>query len=192
MEKNPIGNALDGSKFGRSPESCRNRGLSLVESSECWLPIGREDSRKIFKGGTLTILNLCQWMDIEENWQQIGMIGEWGTHLKRSAPCVFPSIGSQLAFNWILICIRLDLSWVSIGIQIYLNWHPIGFIFDLNWLPIGYQFASIGISFYPIHCQSVWIEGLIGRQRDQVYALIPLSFFPIHCQSVRIESGFGA
>ena len=76
MEKKPIGNALDGSTFGATPESCRNRGLSLVESSESWLPIGREDSRKIFKGGTLTILNLCQWMDIEANWQPIGKIGE--------------------------------------------------------------------------------------------------------------------
>ena len=54
----------------------------MVESLKCWLLIGREVSQKIFKGGTLTILNLCQWMDIEENWQQIGMIGEWGTHLK--------------------------------------------------------------------------------------------------------------
>ena len=78
MEKKPIGNALDGSTFGATPESCRNRGLSLVESSESWLPIGREDSRKIFKGGTLTILNLCQWMDIEVNWQPIGLIDDWG------------------------------------------------------------------------------------------------------------------
>ena len=78
IEMNPIGSALDGSKFGKSPESGRNRGLSLVESSESWLPIGREDSPKIFKGGTLTILNLCQSMDFEANWQPIGMIGDGG------------------------------------------------------------------------------------------------------------------
>ena len=28
----------------------------MVESSECWLLIGREVPQKIFKGGTLTIL----------------------------------------------------------------------------------------------------------------------------------------
>ena len=76
IEKSSIGRALDGSKFGKSPESGRNRGLSLVESSESWLPIGREDSPKIFKGGPLTILNLCQSMDFEANWQSIGNIGE--------------------------------------------------------------------------------------------------------------------
>ena len=73
---NPIAGALDGSKFGTRQESGQNRGLSLVESSESRLPIGREDFQKIFKGGTLTILNLCQWMDFEPYWQPIGMDGD--------------------------------------------------------------------------------------------------------------------
>ena len=87
IEKNPIGGALDGSKFGTCHESGQNRGLSLVESSESRLLIGREHSRKIFKGGTLTILNLCQLMFIEANWQSIGMI-----FISGSAPRAFPFI----------------------------------------------------------------------------------------------------
>ena len=69
IEMNPIAGALDGSKFGTRHESGQNRGLSLVESSESRLLIGREHSRKIFKGGTLMILILCQLMGIEANWE---------------------------------------------------------------------------------------------------------------------------
>ena len=138
MEKNPIGNALDGSKFGRSPESCQNPGLSLVESSECWLPIGRVDSRNIFKGGTLTILNLCQWMDIEENWQQLGIIGEWGTHLK---------VGSSGVYLYMIaIGIQLDLDWHPIGSHLGLNWHPILSQLTSDWIYIGSELASNWIS----------------------------------------------
>ena len=53
------GSALDGFKFGWCRIFCWNRGLWLVESSESWLLIGREDSPKMFKGGTLTIVKIC-------------------------------------------------------------------------------------------------------------------------------------
>ena len=93
---------LDYFKFGWCKKFSQNQGLWLVESSESWLLIGREDSLKIFKGGTLTILKcatgrfltfLSQWSKFEvapewlnwhrsgwsgsllTNWQSIGIIG---------------------------------------------------------------------------------------------------------------------
>ena len=36
----------------------------MVESSESRLPIGREDFQKIFKGGTLTILNRNRFLPL--------------------------------------------------------------------------------------------------------------------------------
>ena len=52
----------------------RNQGLSLDESYESWLLIGAEDSQKIFKGGTLTILNRCQLWEWQE---QVLAIIKW-------------------------------------------------------------------------------------------------------------------
>ena len=49
-----------------------NRGFSLVESSEYWLLIGREAPQKIFKEGTLMILNLFQLSVFDLNWNLIG------------------------------------------------------------------------------------------------------------------------
>ena len=48
----------------------QNRGFSLVESSECWLLIGREVPPEIPKGGTLMILNLGQssGFDLNCHW----------------------------------------------------------------------------------------------------------------------------
>ena len=40
--------------------------------------------------------------------------------------------------------------------------------------PLDFQFDCLSLRID-------LIEGLIGRQRDQVNALITLSFFPIHC-----------
>ena len=59
---------LVNSKFGQQKNSDFNRGFSLVESSEYWLLIGREAPQKIFKEGTLMILNLCQLSVFDLNW----------------------------------------------------------------------------------------------------------------------------
>ena len=58
--------------FCQQRKSGWNRGFSLVESSECWLLIGREVPPKIFKGGTLMILGLCQLSFFEQNCYKIG------------------------------------------------------------------------------------------------------------------------
>ena len=73
------------------------------------------------------------WGKLAADW-----IDWWlGGIISRAAPQMFPSTGSQVAYNWILIGIRSDLSLFSIGIQFnfncYLNWS----LFYLNWLPIG-------------------------------------------------------
>ena len=44
----------------------------MVESSKCWLLIGRKVPQKFLKGGTLTILNMCQSSVIDLNWHWIG------------------------------------------------------------------------------------------------------------------------
>ena len=59
LETNLSDTALDCFRLDRAWESGWNRSLWLVESSECWLLIGPEDLLKMFKEGTLTILNLC-------------------------------------------------------------------------------------------------------------------------------------
>ena len=58
-----IGFGLADSRFGKHRKSGRNRGFWLVESSKSCPLIGPEDPRKMFKGGTLTILNMCHSSD---------------------------------------------------------------------------------------------------------------------------------
>ena len=68
----PIVIGLVDSIFCQQRKSGWNRGFSLVECSECWLLIGQEVPRKIFKGGTLMILGLCQLRFFEQNCYPIG------------------------------------------------------------------------------------------------------------------------
>ena len=42
-----------------------------------WPLIGREVPQKFFKGGTITILNLCQSNTIDLNWHWIGSSQVW-------------------------------------------------------------------------------------------------------------------
>ena len=74
----------------------------MVESSESWLLIGREDSPKMFKGGTLTILNLCQWITFETflstdsqvvvKWQSSG--SQVGSVQLERVQVVFKNVGT--------------------------------------------------------------------------------------------------
>ena len=133
---NSIGSALDGPKFDQRHKSSRNRGLSLVESYESRLLIGREHSQKIFKGGTLTILNCCQLMVIEANWLSLGMIDD---QVYALIPLSFLPIHCQSV--WIEILINLNNQTGS------LRGRQRDQVYALN-----------PLSFLPIHCQSVWIE----------------------------------
>ena len=91
IEKCSIGSGLDGSKFGKSPESGRNRGLSLVESRECWLLIGRELPQEIFQGKSLLFWTSANPAIFDLNWQSID-IGCWVNSSQASGPRSFPSI----------------------------------------------------------------------------------------------------
>ena len=68
-------NKVAASKIIHGKKNALNQGLWLVESLESRILIGREPLPKIFKGGTLTIENLCQLMNF-------GLILlDWGCHI---------------------------------------------------------------------------------------------------------------
>ena len=136
---------LDGFKFVWCKKISRNRGLWLVESSESWLLIGREDSLKIYKGGTLTIYKLCHWMVFDLffimklNWSGIRLV--------------------ELTQEW--------LEWKSID-KLAVHWH------DWNWILSQWQrIGPSDTPVVQWHWAGLWQQGQI-HLNGPVFSRFPL------------------